>query len=134
MDVIYMWTPPPIVLRWLIEGREADRFDVLPAELYFTASIATLAAMESAKVSTMSNVKVAAREAARSSAWSAAWSPAWSARDVAWAAREAAREAARAAARDAQEVRLAAWLEAAHAGTLDLSAPLMVPEGRAVRT
>jgi hypothetical protein len=87
LSVIDKWNPPPIVLKYLRDGEEADR------------AAAWAAAWDAARAAARAAAWAAARAAARAAAWDAAWDAAWAAAgDAAWAA---ALDAAWAAARDA---------------------------------
>jgi hypothetical protein len=99
-DVLPLWDPPEIVLRYLRTGDENIRDAARAA--------ARAAAWDAARAAAWD----AARAAARAAAWDAARAAAWDAVGdaVRAAAREAARDAARAAARDA--AREAAWAAA----------------------
>jgi len=96
LDVIHLWNPPDIVIKYLKTGDESIRASAL-ASAGDAAWAAWAAAWDTAR-DTARDTAWAARDTARNAAWAsawAAWASAWFARDT---ARDAARDAAWAAA------------------------------------
>jgi len=123
LEVVGVWSPPPVVVEWLETGdpalksaAESAAWSAARSAAWSVAesaawSAARSAAWSVAESAAWSAARSAARSAAESAAWSAARSAAWSpARPAAWSA---ARSAAWSAARSAQEQRLVRMVEAA---------------------
>ncbi len=102
LDVVHLWDPPDVVLRYLKTGDEKIR----AAARHAARVAAGVAAWHAAGAASD-----AAWHTAKAAAWHAAKAAAWhTARDAAW---HAARDAARDAARSRQSRRLASMLHAA---------------------
>jgi len=132
LDVVHLWNPPKVVLRWLVYGKVRDQAAARAAARAVAGAAAWDAAQDAAWAAAQAAARAAAqdaaqdaaRAAARADAGAVAGAAAWdAAQDAAW---DAAWAAAGAAAWAKQNKRPESWLHAAHRGELDYNAPLEV--------